>query len=30
MILAIAVVYAWRLKSGRWRDPEALERVMAE
>ncbi len=30
MILAIAVVYAWRLKSGRWRDPEVLERVMAE
>ena len=30
MILAIAVVYAWRLRSGRWRDPEALERVMAE
>ena len=30
MILAIAAVYAWRLKSGRWRDPEALERVMAE
>ncbi len=30
MILAIAVVYAMRLKSGRWRDPEALERVMAE
>lgn len=30
MILAIAVVYAGRLRSGRWRDPEALERVMAE
>jgi MATE family multidrug resistance protein len=30
MILAIAVVYALRLKGGRWRDPEALERVMAE
>ncbi len=30
MILAIAVVYAWRLKSGRWRDPEVLARVMAE
>ena len=30
MILAIALVYALRLKSGRWRDPAALERVMAE
>ena len=30
MILMIAVVYAWRLKRGRWRDPEVLERVMAE
>ena len=30
MILAIAVVYAWRLKAGRWRDPEVLERVMQE
>jgi MATE family multidrug resistance protein len=30
MILVIALVYALRLKSGRWRDPEALERVMAE
>ncbi len=30
MILAIAIVYALRLKGGRWRDPEALERVMAE
>ena len=30
MILAIAVVYVMRLKGGRWRDPEALERVMAE
>jgi len=30
MILAIAVVYVLRLKGGRWRDPEALERVMAE
>ena len=30
MILAIAVVYAWRLRQGRWRDPEVLERVMAE
>jgi len=30
MILAIAVVYAMRLKHGRWRDPEVLEMVMAE
>ena len=30
MILAIAVVYSWRLKDGRWRHPDALERVMAE
>ena len=30
MILAIAVVYVHRLKAGRWRDPEVLERVMAE
>ncbi len=30
MILAIAVVYALRLRGGRWRDPEVLERVMAE
>ncbi len=30
MILAIAVVYALRLKSNRWRHPDALERVMAE
>ena len=30
MILAIAVVYVMRLRGGRWRDPEALERVMAE
>jgi MATE family multidrug resistance protein len=30
LVLAIAVVYALRLKSGHWRDPEALERVMAE
>ena len=30
MILAIAAVYALRLRGGRWRDPEALERVMAE
>ncbi|MGB5489859.1 MAG: MATE family efflux transporter [Woeseiaceae bacterium] len=30
LVLAIALVYALRLKSGRWRDPEVLERVMAE
>ena len=30
MILAIAVVYTLRLRRGRWRDPEVLERVMAE
>ncbi|MBT8095685.1 MAG: MATE family efflux transporter [Woeseia sp.] len=30
MILAIAVVYAWRLYGGRWRDPDVLESVMAE
>ncbi|NNF17161.1 MAG: MATE family efflux transporter [Gammaproteobacteria bacterium] len=30
MLLLIAVVYAVRLKSGRWRDPAALELVMAE
>ena len=30
LVLAIALVYALRLKSGRWRDPQALERVMAE
>ena len=30
MILAIALVYALRLRHGRWRDPEVLERVMAE
>jgi MATE family multidrug resistance protein len=30
MIFAIAVVYVLRLWSGRWRDPEALARVMAE
>jgi len=30
MILAIAVVYALRLKYGRWRDADILERVMAE
>ena len=30
LVLAIALVYSMRLKDGRWRDPEALERVMAE
>ena len=30
LVFAIAVVYALRLKSGRWRDPVALESVMAE
>ncbi len=30
MVLAIALVYALRLKGGRWRDPEVLEMVMAE
>ncbi len=30
LILAIALVYALRLKGGRWRDTEVLERVMAE
>jgi MATE family multidrug resistance protein len=30
MIFAIALVYALRLYGGRWRDPEALQRVMAE
>ena len=30
MVLAIALVYVMRLKGGRWRDPDALERVMAE
>ena len=30
LVLAIALVYALRLKSGRWRDPRALERVMVE
>jgi MATE family multidrug resistance protein len=30
MIFAIALIYALRLKSGRWRDPKILERVMAE
>jgi hypothetical protein len=30
LVLAIALVYALRLKSGRWRDPDKLEMVMAE
>ena len=30
LILAIALVYALRLKGGRWRDPAVLESVMAE
>jgi len=30
MLLAIALVYALRLKGGRWRDPKVLENVMAE
>ena len=30
MIFAIAVVFAMRLKGGRWRDPEILRLVMAE
>ena len=30
LVLAIALVYALRLKGGRWRDPEVLEMVMAE
>ncbi|MDH3362277.1 MAG: MATE family efflux transporter [Gammaproteobacteria bacterium] len=30
LVLAIALVYAMRLRSGRWRDPEVLESVMAE
>ena len=30
MIFAIALVFALRLYRGRWRDPAALERVMAE
>ncbi len=30
LVLAIALVYALRLRSGRWRDPEVLEAVMAE
>ncbi|MCP5093060.1 MAG: MATE family efflux transporter, partial [Gammaproteobacteria bacterium] len=30
LVFAIALVYALRLKSGRWRDPAVLDRVMAE
>ena len=30
LVLAIALVYASRLRGGRWRDPERLESVMAE
>ncbi len=30
LVLAIALVYAIRLRSGRWRDPRVLEMVMAE
>lgn len=30
MILAIAVVYGWRLWGGTWRDPQVLSRVMTE
>jgi len=30
LVLAIALVYALRLKHGRWREPEVLEKVMAE
>ncbi|MGB5333927.1 MAG: MATE family efflux transporter [Woeseiaceae bacterium] len=30
LVFAIALVYALRLRSGRWRDPEVLQRVMAE
>jgi hypothetical protein len=30
LVLAIALVYALRLRRGRWRDPEVLEMVMAE
>ena len=30
LVLSIALTYAARLRSGRWRDPAALERVMAE
>ena len=30
LVFAIALVYALRLRGGRWRDPEVLQRVMAE
>lgn len=30
LIIAIAVVFLWRLFGGRWRDPETLRLVMAE
>lgn len=30
MILSIAIVFLWRLKGGRWRDPEVLRMVMVE
>ncbi len=30
LVLSLALVYAMRLKGGRWRDPEVLEAVMAE
>ena len=30
LVISIAATYAWRLQGGRWRDPEVLERVMAE
>ena len=30
LVLTIALIYWLRLRTGRWRDPEALEAVMAE
>ena len=30
LVLAIALIYAIRLRAGRWRDPDVLESVMAE
>ena len=30
LVFAIAVVYVFRLRSGRWRDPDVLEAVMTE
>jgi MATE family multidrug resistance protein len=30
LVFSIAIVYVLRLRSGRWRDPRVLERVMAE